>query len=116
MDVKQNKIRAVKMHLTFLSLAPSIILMAMFLLEPFLYQSGLERALVSELGQLIRLICAAIILVMMAYFGRYVFISGDSRLDSNKVLWISILVLGNVFGVPLFWYLFIHHPKPELAK
>lgn len=104
------------MNLAFLSLAPPIILIAMFLLEPFLNQAGIERSLVSELGQTIRLVCAAIILVMIFYYGRYIFTSGDSRVDSNKGLWIAVLVLGNVFGVPLFWYLLIHHPKPKPAK
>lgn len=101
------------MYLALLSLAPSIVLLALFLFEPFLYQLGIQRALVSELGQLIRLICAVIILAMMAFYGRHIFTSGDSRLDSNKGLWIAILIFGNVFGVPLFWYLFMRHSKPN---
>lgn len=110
----QGKIREQsKMLLTIISLAPSIILFTLFLFEPLLYQFGMERALVSELGQLIRLICAAVILAMMFFYGRYVFTSGDSRLGSNKWLWIAILVLGNVFGVPLFWYHFIRIPRGE---
>lgn len=102
-----------KIYLAFFSLAPTIILLTLFLFEPFLYQVGIERSLLSEFGQLMRLICAVIILAMMVFYGRYVLTSGDSRLDTKKGLWIAILVLGNVFGVPLFWYLFMHHPSPR---
>lgn len=93
-----------------LSLVPSIVLVLMFLFEPLLYGMGWDRRLVSETGQLIRLVSAILVIVMIYYFASYTYRSGDPRLEGKKSLWITLLLLGNIFAVPAFWYLFFRHP------
>jgi hypothetical protein len=95
----------------FFSIVPPVGLMLIVLVEPFLH-ANIDRNLAGEIGELVRVTCALGIIGMMMYYISYIRSSTDNRLQSKKGLWATIIVLGNVFAVPVFWYLFINK-KPK---
>jgi len=72
----------------------------------------IDRNLAGEIGELVRITCALGIIGMMVYYISYIRSANDNRLESKRGLWASIILLGNVFAVPVFWYLFINK-KPK---
>ena len=102
---------AKNMALGFISVAPSVVLILMLFFEPMLYQVGWKYALVSEVGASIRLVCGILVVVVMFCFSIYAYRSSDAKLQGKRALWITILVVGNVFAVPVFWYLFLGERK-----
>lgn len=87
-----------------LSCGPTIILLFTVFFEPLIYQADIDRKTVAEVADIIRLITALLILIMIYYFIRYARRSHDPALEGKKSLWIFVLLLGNVFAVPLFWF------------
>jgi hypothetical protein len=95
--------------LMLLSVVPSAALIAILILEPFLYGTGIDRGVLAETGQAIRLVCALIVIAMILYFISHINASKDSRFIKNKSKWVTALIFGNVFTVPLFWFIFMRN-------
>lgn len=96
------------LFLALMSIAPPILLITTSLVEPILYNIGLDRYLISEIIQFIRLASGLMIIGMMLYFIYYVLTSDDNRISSKRGLWVAILLIGNIFAVPFFWYFVIN--------
>lgn len=97
--------------LALISTLPTVLLLLIVVLEPVLYGIGIDREIVADVSDWIRGICFVLVVVMVFYYGRMVYRSEDSRLSGRRGLWINVLILGNLFAIPIFWYLFIRKQK-----
>lgn len=99
-----------------LSLAPLVGLILVAVLEPLLYGTGLDRKTVRESADVISLISGVLMVVMIVFFASYTHRSSDPRLKDKKSLWIWILILGNIFAIPVFWYLFFRSRDSAIVQ
>ncbi|MDF2446994.1 MAG: hypothetical protein K0S46_2230 [Moraxellaceae bacterium] len=42
----------------------------------------------------------------LVYYIYFIAISKDGRLVGKKALWISVLLFGNIFAIPVFWFFY----------
>lgn len=97
--------------LALLSTLPTVFLLLIVVFEPVLYGVGIDREIVADASDWIRGICFVLVVVMVYYYGRMVYRSEDPRFSSRRALWINLLILGNLFAIPIFWYLFMRQHK-----
>src|SRR5687767_3166539 len=93
----------------FSVLPPFLLLAALF--EPWFYGLGWNRAQVADISDMIRIGAGVLVLVMILYFAIYLHRTDDPKVVEKKSLWTWVLILGNVFAVPVFWYVFIWRPR-----
>ncbi|SRR5258708_5971179 len=93
---------------TVLSLVPPVVFLLAALFEPALYGFGWDRRQVAEIMDAISISSALLVVAMIVYFGIYLHRLDDPKVDrEKKSLWTWILLLGNLFAVPVVWYVFI---------
>ena len=109
--------RLTYLTLTVLSLVPPVVLVIAALFEPALYGLALDKKQAAELGDNIRISAAVIIVGMIIYFGVYLHRLHDPTMDGGKrSLWTWVLILGNIFAVPVVWYKFVHQRRSNGAS
>jgi hypothetical protein len=109
--------RLTYLTLTILSLVPPVVFVIVALFEPVLYGFGLDRRQAAELGDAIRISAALLIVGMMIYFGVHLHRLDDPKMDSaKKSLWTWILILGNIFALPVVWYVFVQQRRRDGAS
>lgn len=91
-----------------LSFIPLTLLTLTALIQPTLMSSGVDRELVASAAEILRVTCGIVTLLTILIFIVYIYRSSDSRLETRKGLWTSLLLLGNVFAIPIFWFLYLN--------
>jgi hypothetical protein len=109
--------RLTYLTLTVLSLVPPVVFVVAALFEPALYGFGLDRQQAAELGDAVRISTALLIVGMIIYFGVHLHRLNDPQMDkAKKSLWTWILILGNVFALPVVWYVFVQQRRGDGAS
>ncbi len=93
---------------TVLSLVPPVVFLFAALFEPMFYGIAWNSQEVAEVGDAVRISSALLVLAMIVFYGVYLHRLDDPKVDQEKrSLWTWILLLGNVFALPVVWYVFI---------
>lgn len=87
--------------------APLALLIASLFAAPILLASGYDRDAVFAFDDVMRLASLLVLAVTVTVFVVYVQKSSDSRLRDKRPLWTTILLLGHVIALPVFWFLYM---------
>lgn len=90
------------------SFAPLALFITTALFTPSMFISASESAeTILVVDGWIRIAAAALLVCGLCFDLWYVWRSQDPRLGDRRGVWSWLLILGNVFALPVFWFLFL---------